>query len=153
MEALNKYLQQAYGDTSAWYEMAQLRLCLGDYSGASFALEEVILGCPSEAKIHLELAECYATIGGVEKLTLARKHMAQALELEPTNRRAQLGLVSVANSYLEEALSSKKNADEYEIQVAKELVRYGAEQALKSYKGTGMFAAVQSLMKEYTDAL
>jgi tetratricopeptide (TPR) repeat protein len=151
MEALNVYLKQVYADSGAWYEMARLRKELGDFKGAAFALEEVILGVPSDAKMHVELAECYATIGGMENLLSARKHMAQALELDATDRRAQFGLVSVANAYLEEAASAgKKSVDEYEIQVAKELVRYGSEQVLSSYEGSDMFQAVKTLMTEYT---
>ena len=152
MAALNRYLQQNYDDTGAWYELASLRMELGDYKGAAFALEEVILTVPLDAKIHCELAECYATIGGLENFLQARKHMAQALELDPTNRRAQLGLVTCANAYLQEA-QGVKNVDEHEVEVAKELVKYGSEQVRKSYKETEMFAAVRSLMGEYTDGL
>jgi tetratricopeptide (TPR) repeat protein len=152
MEALNNYLQQNYSDIAAWYEMANYRKELGDFKGAAFALEEVLLGTPSESKIHVELAECYATIGGLDYFLLARKHMAQALELDSSNRRAQFGLVSVANSYLQEAVTGAKKAyDEHEVEVAKELVKYGCEQVLDSYKGSPMFAAVKTLMAEYSE--
>jgi predicted Zn-dependent protease len=151
MEALNDYLQQNYSDIAAWYEMANYRKELGDYKGAAFALEEVLLGNPSESTIHVELAECYATIGGLDHFLLARKHMAQALELDSSNRRAQFGLVSAANSYLQEAVTgAKKSFDEHEVAVAKELVKYGCEQVLDSYKGSTMFAAVKTLMTEYS---
>jgi tetratricopeptide (TPR) repeat protein len=150
MEALNNYLQQNYSDIAAWYEMANYRKELGDFKGAAFALEEVLLGSPSDSKIHVELSECYATIGGLDHFLLARKHMAQALELDPSNRRAQLGLVSAANSYLQEAVTGAKKAfDEHEVEVAKELLKYGSEQVLESYKGSPMFAAVKTLMAEY----
>jgi len=152
MAALNRYLQQNYADTAAWYELASFRMEMGDYKGAAFALEEIVLTVPLDAKIHCQLAECYATIGGLENFMQARKHMAQALELDPTNRRAQLGLVTCANAYLQQA-EGAKNADEHEVEVSKELVKYGAEQVLKSYKGTEMFAAVKSLMGEYTDGI
>lgn len=154
MQALNQVLQQNYSDTAAWYEMAQLRLELGDYKGAAFSLQEVLLAVPTDSKIHCELAECYATIGGLENCLLARKHMAQALELDPCNRRAQFGLVVAANAYLQEAESAgKKNLDEHEVEVAKELVKYGSEQVLESYKGSSMFAASKTLMSEYTGSL
>jgi tetratricopeptide (TPR) repeat protein len=154
MEALNEYLKQNYSDSAAWYELAKLRMEMGDYKGAAFGLEEVLLGAPADAKLHCELAECYATIGGLENLGLARKHMAQALELDSSLRRAQFGLVSVANAYLEEMENAgKKNLDEFEVEVAKELVKYGAEQVLKSYKGKDMFTAVKALMSEYTESL
>ena len=155
MAALNTYLQQNCADTAAWYELALLRMNLGDYKGAAYGLEETLLGSPTDAKLHCELAECYATIGGLEKLGLARKHMSQALELDPSLRRAQMGLVSVSNAYLEEAQNAgkKQNVDEFEVQVAKELVKYGAEEVLKSYKGTEFFASIKSLMSEYTEDL
>lgn len=152
MEALNACLDQDYGDTAAWYELAGYRRELGDYKGAAYALEEVILGgAASDSKIHCELAECYATIGGLENLMLSRKHMAQALELDPDNRRAMFGLAVAANAYLEEASAgAKKDWDDHEVAVAEELVKYGAEQVLKKYKGSDMHSAIRILMKEYT---
>ena len=153
-EALNLYLKQNYADLAAWYELAQLRMELGDFKGAAYCLEEVLLGSPVDPKVHCELAECYATIGGLENLELARKHMAQALELDSTLRRAQFGLVSVANAYLlESETAGKKNVNEFEVEVAQELVKYGAEQVLASYKGKALFPAVKALMSEYTENL
>lgn len=154
-EALNDYLQQNYADTAGWRELALLRMELGDYKSAVFCLEEVLMGSPSDAKVHCEVAECYATVGGMENLLLARKHMAQALELEPSMKRAQFGLVSVSNAYLLEidGLSQKEKYDEFEVEVAKELVKFGAEKVIQSYKGKSLFPAVSKLMKEYTDGL
>lgn len=152
--ALNEYLGQNLSDTSAWYEMAQLRMSLADFKGAAYALEQVVLGCPLESKMHMLLAEVYATLGGLENLILARKHMAQAIELDRSNVRAQFGLVSVANQYLEEsALASKKDVDDHEALVAKELVKFGAAQVLESYKGNPMFATVKKVMTDYTENL
>jgi tetratricopeptide (TPR) repeat protein len=152
--ALNAYLGQQLSDVSGWYEMAQLRMSLADFKGASYALEQVVLGSPLDSNIHRQLAEVYATMGGLENLLLARKHMAQALELNGSNIRAQVGLVSVANQYLEESTkASKKELDEHERLVAKELVKYGAAQVLKSYKGAKMFATVKRVMEDYTENL
>jgi ER membrane protein complex subunit 2 len=152
MEALNKYLEQNTADPAGWYEMAKMRMDMADYKGAAYALEEVILTCPLESPLHCELAEVYSTIGGLDNLMLARKHMAQSLELDAANRRAQFGLVVVANAYLlESEKSSKKVQDEHEVAVAKELIKYGADQLCKSYKGNSMFAAVKKLMEEYQD--
>ncbi|GKY93074.1 hypothetical protein MPSEU_000275700 [Mayamaea pseudoterrestris] len=148
MDALNNYLQQNYSDTAAWYEMSQLRLQLGDYEGAAFALEEVILGAPSDAKLHLELAECYATLGKLENLILARKHCAQALELDPNMRRAQFSLVVIANAYLLES-AKHKSSEEHEDAVAHELIKYAASRLTDAYAGTDMFAAVRDLMDQY----
>jgi tetratricopeptide (TPR) repeat protein len=155
MAALNHYLQQNMADSAAWFEMANLRLTMGDFVGASFALEEVVLGCPIDAPIHIQLAEVYATIGGIDNLQLARKHMAQALELDGTNKRAMFGLLSVSNSYLVAVsnASKKQAVDEHSTEVAKELVKYGADKILKQYKGTKMYAAVQTLVGQYTKGL
>ncbi|KAL3900983.1 MAG: hypothetical protein SGARI_006139 [Bacillariaceae sp.] len=150
--ALNEYLGQQLQDVSGWYEMAQLRMSLADFKSAAYALEQVVLGSPLDANLHRELAEVYATVGGLENTKLARKHMAQSLELDPSNIRAQLGLVSVANQYLEESAGAgKKQADEHEKLVAKELVKFGAAEVLKSYKGSKMFSNVKRVMDDYTE--
>ena len=146
--ALNEYLTQNPGDTAAWYELAKLRQSLGDFAGACFCLEEVLLESPSDASIHCQLAECYITAGGNERAMLARRHMAQALELDPSHRRAQFGLIVAANAYLETA---GKTTDEHEIAVAKELIKFGAEKLLANYKGTPMLNAVKTLVTEYKE--
>eukprot|EP00529_Nitzschia_sp_RCC80_P029622 CAMPEP_0113502516 /NCGR_PEP_ID=MMETSP0014_2-20120614/33604_1 /TAXON_ID=2857 /ORGANISM="Nitzschia sp." /LENGTH=320 /DNA_ID=CAMNT_0000397325 /DNA_START=79 /DNA_END=1041 /DNA_ORIENTATION=+ /assembly_acc=CAM_ASM_000159 len=161
IDALNAYIGQQLSDVSGWYEMAKLRMSLGDWKSAAYALEQVVLGSPLDSEIHRQLAEVYATIGSVEYLALARKHMAQALELDPTNLRAQWGLVSVSNQFLEEASSSgsglsgsgttkKVGVDEHEKAVAKELLKYGADVVLKSYKGTKMTSTVQRVVNDYS---
>lgn len=151
MESLNAYLKQDSANSAGWYELYKFRLELGDFHGAAFALEEVLLTAPTDVKIHCELAECYSTIGGLDCMGLARKHFAQALELDSTSRRAQFGLVSAANAYLllGEGLKDKKGDDAFELEVAKELVTYGCEQILKSYSQSTMLTAVKALMEEY----
>jgi ER membrane protein complex subunit 2 len=152
VKALNQYLEQNYSDPAAWYEMAQLRKQLGDYKGASFALEEVVLITPLDSNLHCELAECYACIGGLDRLLAARKHMAQALELDSSNRRAQYGLAVIADSYVNEAAKAKKGeVDEYEIEVAKELVKYASEQLIASYEGRKMHAGIRDMMSKYIE--
>ena len=155
MEKLNHYLQQSMADPAGWWEMAQLRKSLGDWKGAAFALEEVVLACPMDDNAHCCLAEAYATEGGIENLKLARKHMAQALELNKGNLRAMFGLVSVANNYLEESssLGKKQSVDEHDVEVAKELVKYGVDKIVRQYKGTKMFGTVQQVMKSYTEGI
>lgn len=153
MDALNVYLQQNISDSAGWYEMSRYCLELGNYRGAAYALEEVVLGCPLDSHVHCMLGEVYATLGGLENLQLARKHMAQSLELDGSNRRALFGLVSVSNDYLAESSKSKKNVDDHDVEVARELVKYGAEKAVKTYKGTKMFAAVQRVMNDKTKGL
>lgn len=157
--ALNEVLGQNMADVSGWWEMFELRMSYGDYKQAAYSLEQVILGCPLDPEVHRELAEVYAMIGGIENLVLARKHMAQSLELDSSNVRTQWGLVSVASQYLEAAASTKKNKkhleflDDHELAVAKELVRYGASEVLKSYKGDKKFAEVKAAMADYTNSL
>mmetsp|Transcript_21867 Transcript_21867/g.52025 ORF Transcript_21867/g.52025 Transcript_21867/m.52025 type:complete len:319 (-) Transcript_21867:1100-2056(-) len=156
LDSLNQYLGQQLSDVSAWYEMAQIRLSLADFKGAAYALEQVILGSPLDADVHRELGEVYATIGGLENLTDARKHMAQALELEPSNIRAQFGLVSISQQFLDESDASstkQKKLDEHERLVATELVKYGASEIMKSYKGSKYLASVKKVIDDYTENL
>jgi len=156
LEALNEYLGQQLSDVSGWYEMAQLRLSLADFKGAAYALEQVVLGSPLDPSVHVELAEVYATIGGLDNLSCARKHMAQALELEPTNLRAQFGLLNVSQQFLDESDASsgkQQKLDEHERLVATELVKYGAAEVLKSYKGSKLFASVKRVVDDYTENL
>ena len=152
VDSLNNFIQQNTADPSGWYEMVKLRLNMGDFKGASYALEEVVLGCPLDSKAHCQLGEVYATLGGIENLLLARKHLAQSLELDNDNRRALFSLVSTATDYLQ-ASQGKKDFDEHEADVAKELVKYGAEKVIKCYKGSPMYQAVQSAMAAYTEVL
>lgn len=154
MKALNHCLEHNMSDTAGWNEMARFRLELGDFKGAAYAYEEVVLGCPLDSALHCQLAEVYATLGGLDNLKIARKHMAQSLELDESNRRALFGLVAVASAYIEEAANrTKKGSDETDVDVAKELVKYGAEKLIKAYKGTKLFAAVQSVMNDRTGGL
>ena len=156
MDKLNNYLEQNRADPAGWYEMAQLRLSMADYRGAAYALEEVVMGSPLDSDVHCLLGEVYATIGGVENLQLARKHMAQSLELNSSSRRALFGLVAVANDFLEAVASKSKKSqsvDDHDVEVAKELVKYGADKILKSYKGTKMYGMVQKVVEGYTEGL
>jgi ER membrane protein complex subunit 2 len=115
--ALQTYLEFNYSDTAAWYELARLRQEMGDFSRAAFCLQEVLLAVPADADLHVALAECYSTLASTTTTTtssstssslsdleycmLARKHFAQALELDgPSNRRALFGLVVASNDYL-----------------------------------------------------
>jgi len=148
VKLLQEYLQQNRACPSTWYELARQHKELGNFAGAAYALEQVVLTLPVDARIHTELAECLVTVG--KDLHQARLHYVQALELKPNYKRAQIGLVICANAYLEET-QGKKMEDEFETQVATELVKYGADKVLESYKGSDMYAAVKNLMKEYTD--
>jgi ER membrane protein complex subunit 2 len=151
---LNEYLQYNLSDSAGWFELSRLLLSLGDAEGAAFALEEVVLGCPLESSAHIHLAEVYATIGGMEHLVLARKHMAQALELDPTNKRALWGLVMVSHAYLT-THTSKQSSDDHSKEVAKELIRFGADKLWKQIyqHETKMLVVVRTLLQQYTKDL
>ena len=158
--ALNDYLQHNPADTGAWMELATLRMEIGDYKGAAFCYEEVLLEAPADAALQCALAECYATLAHTkatspEYLKLARQHFSQALELDPSSRRAQWGLLTAANDCLVKATSSSSSkkdgpVDEHDQLVAQALVKLAAEKLLASYKGTPMLAAVKQTVAEYT---
>jgi len=146
-EALNKYLELNQGDVAAWMEMYHTCMDIGDYKSAAFCLEENILACPLDYKLHCMLAEVYATSNN---LKLARKHFAQSLELNPSNVRALFGLVTTASTYIQLLSEKKNNRDEEDLQVAKELVKYGVDKILPMYKSNdAMSKTVRHLMEKY----
>jgi len=148
-EALNNYLEKNGSDVSAWAEMSKFCAENGDYAGAAYCYEEVVLANPLDAEAHCTLGEWYATTGGRENLKLARKHMAQSLELDPKNLRAMYGLVSVSETYLE-IVGRKKNHESDDLEVAKELVKYGVKNLSKSYEGSFMKSLVETATKPQT---
>jgi len=148
-QALNKYLELNQGDVAAWMEMYHTCMGLGDYKSAAFCLEENVLACPLDYKLHCMLAEIYVTIGSISNLKLARKHFAQSLELNPSNVRALFCLVSATASYIE-LVSEKKNKEEEDLEVAKELLKYGADKIMPLYKdNSAMSKAVRDVMDQY----
>jgi len=155
--ALNAYLERNGGDASGWAELGDLCHGMGDYRAAAYAYEEVVLSSPLDPAAHRRLGELYATVGGRQNLKAARKHLAQCLELDPKDVRALYGLVAAAGSYLEEtshASKSKREADEDDIEVAKELVKFGAEKLLKLYKGSGRLGkAVEEVLAQQKNSL
>ena len=159
MKALNEYLSQHPGDISAWYTMADICLSVSDFQGAAYCYEEVLLGCPLDSNIHVKLGEAYCTAGGMSNVKLARKHLAQAIQLDPNNLRAWYGLIAAAEGYLEEVdkipskNSSKKEAEEEGVIVAKELIKFGGEKLIQVYKGTKMMKMVESMLSESSELL
>uniref|UniRef100_A0A7S2WFV2 ER membrane protein complex subunit 2 n=1 Tax=Eucampia antarctica TaxID=49252 RepID=A0A7S2WFV2_9STRA len=151
-EALNDYLEKNGSDVGAWAEMAKFCAEVGDCTGAAFCYEEIVLACPLDSDVHCTLAEWYVTIGGKENLKLARKHMAQSLELNPNNLRAMYGLLNAANAYIQEVETKKsKKDDSNDVDVAKELIKYASEKLSKVYKGTGKTSVtVQNVLKQMT---
>jgi len=149
-EVLNDYLEKNGSDVGAWHEMAKFCAEVGDASGAAYCYEEIVLACPLDSDVHCMLAEWYTTIGGKDNLKLARKHMAQSLELNPKNLRAMYGLLNAANAYIEEVESkkNKKDDDSNDVIVAKELVKYASEKLSKAYRGAGKTSAVVQTVLE-----
>ena len=148
-DALNKYLELNQGDVAAWMEMYHNCMGLGDYKSAAFCLEENVLACPLDYKLHYMLAEVYVTIGSIANLKLARKHFAQSLELNPSNIRALYGLVSATSSYID-LVSEKKSKEDEDLEVAKELLKYGVDKIMPLYKGNNaMSKTVRDVMEQY----
>jgi len=150
--ALNKYVDSNQGDIGGWMEMTKLCFEVGDYKGAIFCLEEVILANPLDASLHCRLGEVHITVGGIENLKLARKHLAQSLELCPADKgnvRALYALISAASTYLEESSGTgrKKDYGEEDFEVAKELVAYGVEKMNHLYNGTPLNAIISKVIQ------
>lgn len=92
IDELNEYLTTFMSYQEAWMELSELYIGLQEYSKAAFCLEELILQQPHNHLYHERYAEVQYTIGTHEAVERARKYFAQALKLEPNNRRALLGL-------------------------------------------------------------
>jgi len=157
MQTLNDYLSKHPGDIAAWNQMADACLATSDFKGAAYCYEEVILGCPLDSNIHARLGEAYCTAGGLANAKLARKHLAQAVQLDSNNLRAWYGLIAAAEGYLEEVekLSGKgrKEAEEEGVEVAKEVIKFGGEKLMQVYKGTEMMNVVERMLKESSELL
>ena len=156
MKALDEYLSKHPGDLAAWNQMAEVCLSVSDFKGAAYCYEELVLGCPLDTNIHTKLGEAYCTAGGLENAKLARKHLAQAVQLDPNNLRAWYGLVAAAEGYLEEVDKMPKNKREGEdqgVEVAKELIKFGGEKLIGIYKGTKMANVINAVLKESSQSL
>ena len=156
MKALDEYLSKHPGDLAAWNQMAEVCLSVSDFKGAAYCYEELVLGCPLDTNIHTKLGEAYCTAGGLENAKLARKHLAQAVQLDPNNLRAWYGLVAAAEGYLEEVEKMPKNKREGEdqgVEVAKELIKFGGEKLIGIYKGTKMAQVINAVLKESSQSL
>jgi len=158
-ESLNDYLERNASDASAWVEMTKICAEVGDYSGAAYAGEEIVLSAPLNAEAHCALGEWYATVGGRDNWKSARKHFAQSLELDPENNlRALFGLVSAAESFLEDVevagsgsgrkKKKREVVDEEDVEMAKDLLKYGTNKLSSVYKGTPMAGLVEKVLGE-----
>lgn len=156
MVALNDYLVRHPGDVAAWNQMAEARLAASDFQGAAYCYEEIVLGCPLDSNVHARLAEACCTAGGIANARLARKHAAQAVQLDPNNLRAWYGLIAAAEGYLEEVerlSKGKREAEEEGAEVARELIKFGGEKLMQVYKGTDMMKIVERMLKESSELL
>ena len=94
------------------------------------------------------MGEVYCTAGGLSNTKLARKHLAQAVQLDPNNLRAWYGLIGAAEGYLQEVdkisnkNSSKKDAEQEGVAVANELIKFAGEKLVQVYKGDKMMMKI-----------
>lgn len=156
IKALNDYLSMHPGDIAAWNQMAEACLSVSDFKGAAYCYEEVVLGCPLDSNVHMRLGEVYATAGGIENAKLARKHLAQAVQLDANNLRAWFGLIDASENYLvevEQASKGKKEMEEEGVEVAKKLILFGGAKLMEFYQGTVMGKLVERLLKESAESM
>lgn len=207
IESFNDYIvtHASYNDSSVFYQLYRQYQAIGQYTYAIYCLQQVIsimaairnADTNKMSLLHCELAECIITSCGCgdgdtpdtmssstatqcrrEQIQTARKHMALALELNPSSVRAQFGLVVIANRYLLDAVPEKdkviqsnsaKGSDRttthekeehavtlnHEIAISNELIRHGAEQITETtalFCTKRMQSSMQALIKEYTES-
>ena len=96
IKEVNKLITIFQADPSAWQELGELHLSLGNYKAAAFCYEELVLGDPMSYLHHCRLAELLYTVGGADNLRAARKYFSQSLHLKPKNPRALVGVAMSA---------------------------------------------------------
>jgi tetratricopeptide (TPR) repeat protein len=204
IQALNEYIQlHSYNDSTVWYELYVRYKEIGHWKYAIYCLQHVLFITTATrladtmnlSRLHCELAECYVTSVSdnsdgrscsssndstssgqkVETIRTARKHMATALELNPSCLRAKFGLIVISNTYLlfsavtdtpkskQSPIKGKDHSPtdvaetkEFEVNVSKELMNYGIEQVLLATvkddtTTNNMQKSIQALMLEYRD--
>jgi len=149
--ALNEYLEHNGSDVGAWAEMAKCCCEVGDYLGATYCYEEILLFLPMNGNVHCSLGELYATLGGKDNLLLARKHLSQCLDMDPSNLRGIYGLIYVSESFIEEVrrLKGDKECDVKNMKISKELIKFGVEKLNLLYKNSPSNFLVRNLLSEY----
>jgi len=164
MDALKTYLEKFPSDASAWQQMYEACMDVGDYKSAAFCMEELVLSSPLDAQLHCTLGEVYASISGpgvLDNLRLARKHLAQSLDLDSStqNIRAFYALIACASSFITELCRSNKKAVEKiskeEELVAMELIKYGSDKLITIYSKSSnkrLENIVIELLKQTLDA-
>jgi len=90
---LVEYLDIWMTDHEAWLELTDIYLNGMRYKHAAYCLEELIILQPYNYAHHLRFAELLYTLGGLDRVEVARKHFQQAEELKPGCARALYGLL------------------------------------------------------------
>ncbi|XP_077290038.1 ER membrane protein complex subunit 2-like [Arctopsyche grandis] len=113
IKELTEYLKKFMSDVEAWQELCDLYLSQADYSKAVFCAEELLLHQPHSHLFHQRVADIRYTMGGIENMELSKTYYWQAIQLNPKNMRALLGLYLVCNnlaSLYKSSGSNKKKA-------------------------------------------
>ena len=109
-EQLHEILLVHGNDVSCWLEMAELLTQQGDFSGAAFCCEELVLLSPNDPVHFCRMADAYYSVCTVESLVKARKNYSLSLTLlrPRANVRAVYGLVATCNLLLTTIPAHKK---------------------------------------------
>lgn len=97
IKELCDYLKKFMSDQEAWHELCNLYLMEGDYTKASFCMEEVLLHNPYSHLIHQRIGDIRYTMGGQDNMEIAKSYYAQAIKLNGSNLRALYGLYLCCN--------------------------------------------------------
>ena len=131
VKALTDLLKMTQSDPSSWKEMLSLQIQLGNIDAACFCAEEVILSDPHSYLHHTKYAELRHSEGGEKNILCARRHYAQAVELNPKgNTRAMWGLC-MATKNLSEIRG--KNTGRSDAETNTGLSRLAREKLLRVY--------------------
>eukprot|EP00128_Syssomonas_multiformis_P007207 Colp12_sorted_trinity150504_noHs@11287 len=129
IEMLNKYVQEFMADYEAWMELADLYISQQQFAFAAHCFEELIGSSPNNYIYHEKYAEVLYTQGTTEHVTLARKHFAQAVKLNPISVRALYGLFMASNATSGGAKSKGKGGAELADFAAQKLLAIYEESA------------------------
>ena len=89
---LNLYLETFQDDVEVWEELTDIYLSIQHFAQAAYCYEEVLLLTPENFWVVLKYGEIVYSVGGLEKLILARKYFIEALVLNPKCVRAMWAL-------------------------------------------------------------
>lgn len=92
IKELCTYVNKFMSDNEAWLELCDLYLKEGEFSKASFCMEELIMSNPHNHLYITRYAEIKYTQGGQENLEIARSYFSQSVKLNPNSLRALYGL-------------------------------------------------------------